>query len=77
MEKQKATRIEGTRYVKIGTGVFDTAPQDKNKLKTICECLWCGERFGANVAGQCAMYCKNCKTKAGREAVQQANEKRK
>ena len=29
--------------------------------RVFCCCSHCGERFCANSAGQCAMYCTNCK----------------
>lgn len=35
---------------------------------TICECSVCGERWGAGV-GKCALTCKNCRTKEGRQRV--------
>ena len=71
---EKITRIEGTRYVKIGDNIFNTVSKDV-KMKTICECLFCGERFAANAAGQCAIYCKYCKTIASRKANTAENKK--
>ena len=73
MEKVKPERIEGTRHVKLNNTVYSTVAKDAPTLKTICECLWCGERFGGDVSGKCAMYCKNCRTAAGRKEVTDAN----
>ena len=73
---KKIQRIEGTtRYVKVNDTVYDTVPKDTTPTKVICECLFCGERFGGNVAGKCSLYCKNCKTLEQRKAISQENEK--
>ena len=69
-------RIEGsTRYVKIENTVYDTIPKDSTPTKVICECLFCGERFGGNATGKCAIYCSNCKTKENRNKIQDENNK--
>jgi hypothetical protein len=73
--EEKAIRIEGTKYVKIGDSIFNTAPKDPNTPRVICECVFCGERFGANAAGQCAVYCKNCKILESRKKITEENNK--
>lgn len=75
MQEKKIERIAGTRYVKINNKVFDTVGKDDTPTKTICECLNCGERFGGNVSGKCAMYCKNCRTQPERDAIDKENKK--
>lgn len=40
----------------------------------ICECIWCGDRFGS-ANGTCASYCKECRTAEGRKKIKEANEK--
>lgn len=73
MENKKVEHIQGTRYVKIDNNVFNTIPKDTTPTKTICECLFCGERFGGDANGKCAIYCKNCKTAEGRKKTQEEN----
>jgi hypothetical protein len=73
--EQKPQRIEGTRYVKIGHNVFNTIGKDDTPTKTICECLNCGDRFGGDANGKCAIYCKRCKTAEGRKQIQEENDK--
>jgi hypothetical protein len=75
METKKVERIEGTRYVKIGDSIFNTQAQPEAHLKTICECLFCGERFGGDANGKCSVYCKNCKTIEGRRKITEENKK--
>jgi hypothetical protein len=57
-------------------------PYDENSKKpkgedlpksTICICANCEDRFGSS-SGKCAMFCKNCKTRAQREAMNSENE---
>jgi len=69
-------RVAGTtRYVKINNSIVDELPKDTTPTKVICECLFCGERFGGNVAGKCAMYCSNRKTKENRVKLAEENER--
>jgi hypothetical protein len=68
-ETKKVERIDGTRYVKIGNSVFDTVGKDAPSMQTICECLFCGDRF-AGASGKCSIYCKRCKTAESRKDVQ-------
>lgn len=75
METKKIERIQGTRYVKIGDSIFNSAPTDKNTMKTICECLFCGERFAGDANGKCAVYCKTCRTIEGRKKITEENNK--
>jgi hypothetical protein len=73
---KKITRVDGTtRYVKIDNTIYDTVPKDTTPTKVICECLFCGERFGGNAVGKCAIYCKNCRTKEAREKITEENNK--
>jgi hypothetical protein len=45
-------------------------------MATICECVNCGERYGAPAGSdKCAMYCKNCKTADQRKKVNEENNK--
>jgi len=75
MDKKNYTRVAGTtRYIKMGDMVCDTIAKDAPALKTICECLWCGDRYGADASGKCKMYCKNCSTKEGRKKIREENE---
>ena len=53
--------------------VNDILKTTQNKLKVICQCAHCGERYGGNVSGGCAMYCGTCKTKPQRDAIDKAN----
>lgn len=39
----------------------------------IGECSFCGDRYAGNQSGKCALYCKNCKTKTGREKIWEEN----
>jgi hypothetical protein len=41
----------------------------------ICECIHCGDRWGAGASGKCALTCKNCGTKEGRERIRKENAK--
>ena len=41
---------------------------------TICLCCHCGERYGGNAAGGCALYCSTCKTKPMRDKIDEENE---
>ena len=75
METKKIERVPGTNYVKIDNSIFNTVPKDESQTKTQCLCLWCGDKFGANAAGQCAVYCKNCKKVSERKALREENEK--
>ena len=74
METKKVERIPGTTYVKIDNSVFNTVPKDASQTKTQCLCLWCGDKFGGNAAGQCAIYCKNCKKVEQRKQMKEENE---
>ena len=73
METKKVEHMAGTRYVKIDNSIFSTVPKDNTPTRTICECLFCGERFGGDANGKCAVYCKNCKTKEGRVKLAEEN----
>jgi len=42
--------------------------------KVICLCSWCGDRYGGDVSGKCAMYCKNCRTADARRALKEEND---
>lgn len=42
--------------------------------KVICLCSWCGSRFGGDVSGKCAMYCKFCKTAEARRELKAEND---
>ncbi len=73
--EQKIEKIEGTRYVKIGDSIFNTiSKSDSVSSKVICECLFCGERFGGDANGKCAVYCKNCRVKENRAEITRQNE---
>jgi len=37
-----------------------------------CVCAHCGDIYGGN-SGRCAEHCKNCRTAAGRKAIDDAN----
>jgi hypothetical protein len=74
METKKIERVPGTTYVKIDNSVFNTVPKEVSQTKAQCLCLWCGDKFGANAAGQCAIYCKNCKKVEGRKQIKEQNE---
>jgi len=66
-------RVDGTaNYVIKNNTVFRINKDDK-PLKTICLCLFCGEKFGANSAGQCAVYCSACRSKEQRDKTAEAN----
>lgn len=41
----------------------------------ICECIHCGDRWGAGASGTCALTCKNCGTKDGRAKIDEENAK--
>lgn len=43
-------------------------PAKAEKLKTVCICLHCGNRFGGDANGKCALTCKNCRTEEARNA---------
>lgn len=74
--EEKITYVEGTdKYVRKGNSVYKVFKETDTPKKVICECLWCGERFGANSAGQCAIYCKRCKTAEGRQKIKEENDK--
>jgi hypothetical protein len=72
-ETKKVERIPGTHYVKVGDSIFNTIPKDTEPKKVVCLCLYCGEKFGGNAAGQCAVYCKNCKTIENRKKMTAEN----
>lgn len=40
----------------------------------ICECGWCGNRYGGDSAGRCAFYCKTCSTAEGRAKIKEEND---
>lgn len=43
-------------------------PDKGEKLKTVCICLHCGNRFGGDANGKCSLTCKNCRTEEARNA---------
>lgn len=47
--------------------------EDDTPKGTICLCLHCGEKFGANAQGKCAITCKRCKTEESRQAMCKEN----
>jgi len=74
METKKVERIPGTHYVKIDHSVYNTQPNNEPKMKTICLCLFCGDKFGGNAAGQCSIYCSKCKKAEARKSMLEENE---
>jgi len=66
--------IQGSsQYVMEGDSVKSIFKKDDTPTSVICECTWCGERFGSN-GGKCALYCKSCKTVEQRRKVREENE---
>jgi len=74
METKKVDRIAGTHYVRIGHSVYNTLPANTEPKKVICLCLFCGDKFGGNAAGQCAIYCAKCKKAEARKSMLEENE---
>lgn len=48
---------------------------DRPKGPVTCLCTHCGEIYGANAGGQCALYCKDCRTAEGRKKIDAENAK--
>jgi len=74
METKKVDRIVGTHYVRIGHSVYNTQPNNEPKMKTICLCCFCGDKFAANASGQCSIYCKSCRKAESRKKLLEENE---
>ena len=74
METKKVTRIPGTHYVKIDSSIYNTLPANTEPKKTVCLCLYCGEKFGGDANGNCSIYCKNCKKVENRRNQDKKNE---
>jgi hypothetical protein len=43
--------------------------------KTICLCCHCGERFGGDANGNCALFCKSCRKSEDRKRMDTENKK--
>jgi L-lysine 2,3-aminomutase len=73
METKKIEKIPGTHYVRIGSNAFNTMPANSEPNKVKCLCLFCGEKFSANSAGQCSVYCQSCKKAENRKKMTEEN----
>lgn len=74
METKKVERIPGTHYARIDHNVYNLLPANAEPKKVICLCLFCGDKFGANAAGQCSIYCTKCKKAENRKKLMEENE---
>lgn len=73
-DKNKITRVPGTSNYAIKNNTVFRINQEEKALKTVCLCLFCGEKFGGDANGKCAIYCKNCRTKEQRDQMAKENE---
>jgi len=67
-------RVEGTSNYAIKNNTVFRINKDDKPLKTVCLCLFCGEKFGGDASGKCKVYCKFCEKKENRDQMAKENE---